>query len=90
MSDDALSEPRAISAPYPPEFLDHAGLARQLSCSITTVHKLRREGVIGQPCQNGGNVRWHNPTVRHRILARAAFRQVSAGDPFLERLNGSH
>jgi hypothetical protein len=84
--DDASVAPR-------PEFLDHEGLARQLSCSVTTIHKLRRERVLGEPCQIGSLVRWHWPTVRAKILATAvAARQplsADAGDPFFDRLNGS-
>jgi hypothetical protein len=71
-----------------PEFLDHEGLARQLSCSVTTVHKLRRDRVLGEPCHIGSLVRWHWPSVRERILAQAAAPQISTGDPFLEGLDG--
>jgi hypothetical protein len=69
-----------------PEFLDHCGLAHQLSCSVTTIHKLRREKLLGEPCQIGGLVRWHWPSVRERILGRSA--TALASDPFLNRLNG--
>jgi hypothetical protein len=72
-----------------PEFLDHEGLARQLSCSLTTIHKLRRDGVLGDPYQIGTLVRWHWPTVRERILAKRAAEQTLAADPFIDRLNGA-
>jgi hypothetical protein len=86
----ALAGVGAVAEQATPEFLGHAGLAHQLSCSITTVHKLRSEGVLGEPCMIGNLVRWHWPTVRAKILtAAAAARQQEAlaGDPFLDRLD---
>ena len=72
-----------------PEFVDHDGLAKLLSCSVSTVHKLRREKIIGEPCQIGSLVRWHYPTVRARILSAASTGQPLADDPFMDRLNGT-
>ena len=93
LAEDECAACEELPGPYAPqqltpEFLDHDGLARQLSCSVTTVHKLRREHVLGEPCQIGSLVRWHWPTVRERILAQAAAPQISTSDPFLEGLNG--
>lgn len=72
-----------------PEFVDHDGLAKLLSCSVTTVHKLRKDKVIGEPFQIGGLVRWHYPTVRERILAANSKGAALAQDEFIGRLNGS-
>jgi len=71
------------------EFVDHDGLAKLLSCSVTTIHKLRKDKVIGEPCQIGGLVRWHYPTVRERILAANSRGATLARDEFIGRLNGS-
>lgn len=78
--------PGASSAP---EFVDHDGLAKQLSCSVSTVHKLRRDKILGEPCQIGSLVRWHWPTVRARILPSGATGGALAADPFLDRLDGT-
>ena len=72
-----------------PEFVDHDGLAKLLSCSVTTVHKLRKEKVIGEPCQIGGLVRWHWPTVRERIFTANSTGAALAQDEFIDRLNGN-
>lgn len=72
-----------------PEFVDHEGLANLLSCSVTTVHKLRKDKVIGEPCKIGGLVRWHWPTVRDRIMATNSSGAALAEDEFLDKLNGA-
>jgi hypothetical protein len=94
MSDDGPNKlvlPGSVGAPRlsTPEFLDHDGLARELSCSVSTVHKLRRDGDLGEPYYIGSLVRWHWPSVRERILAKATAEQPLANDPFMARLNGA-
>jgi hypothetical protein len=72
------------------EFVDHEKLAVLLSCSVSTIHKLRKEKVIGEPCQIGTLKRWHWPTVRDRILAANSNRGDAvalAQDEFMDRLN---
>jgi len=80
---------QSVSRASGPEFVDHDGLANLLSCSVTTVHKLRKDKVIGEPCHIGGLVRWHWPTVRERILAANSSGATLAQDEFMDRLNGT-
>jgi hypothetical protein len=80
---------RQLSKANEPEFVDHDGLANLLNCSVSTVHKLRKDKVIREPCRIGGLVRWHWPTVRERILAANSSGAALADDEFMDRLNGA-
>jgi hypothetical protein len=81
-------QPRALEA-LKPEFVSREGLAHVLSCGVRTIDKLRKKGIIGEPIDIDGMLRWHWPTVRERLLASNIKMGELEEDKFLSRLGGT-
>jgi hypothetical protein len=81
-------QPRALEA-LKPEFVSREGLAHVLSCGVRTIDKLRKKGIIGEPIDIDGMLRWHWPTVRDRLLVSNVNIGELEGDQFLARLGST-
>ena len=81
-------QPRMLEA-LKPEFVSREGLAHVLSCGVRTIDKLRKKGIIGEPYDIDGMLRWHWPTVRERLLISNIRVGELEGDQFLARLGGN-
>jgi predicted DNA-binding transcriptional regulator AlpA len=76
------AKPVSGSANRPPLYMSRKELARELSCSESTVDVLERTGVIPPPVRlTAGCVRWYWPAVQERLASLSA--AVDDGDAYM-------